>query len=212
MGSPMKELIPDALVPHLSATLTMDWESPPLSITRLLRNVMTAIGRNHDGPNVEQVAKRCGVDALAGIESFAGNPGQLTFERMCDVQRLVLNTDRVSFRNGIAYTGVRNERYAYFSSIEDMFRTKIAADDQDGCHPLVKAVRLYLDIIFFHPFPDGNARAALLWFMFHCLRNRYPVPDFRRFFAFDFVPGNRACYWRFCLMAIQEVLNHAPHG
>jgi prophage maintenance system killer protein len=42
----------------------------------------------------------------------------------------------------------------------------------DGAVPLAsRAARTYLDVAFFHPFDDGNARAALLALQFVLLRD-----------------------------------------
>jgi len=76
-------------------------------------------------------------------------------------------------------------RYCYWSGCEKMFTLKVEKDFvEEDVHPLVKAVRLYLDIIYFHPFEDGCGRwvgkvttglnsffrAAMLWLWFFCVR------------------------------------------
>ncbi len=194
--------MPDVLIPHMSATLTIGWQAPPRSICDLLQGIPPVA---HACSDLSQIETRCGARAVGRIASLAGGDQSVTFEMMRQIQGLVLGTDRPGFRKAGAYTSVRPERYAFFSSLESMFRIKVAADDLDERHPVIKAVRLYLDIIFFHPFEDGNARAALLWFTFYCLRYGFGVPDYRRFFGFGFVPGARSCYWEFCSMAIKEI-------
>lgn len=197
-------LIPDVLVPHLSATLTMEWQTPPSSIVNLLRET-TETKKMSVG--LAQTVARCGECSFQEIEHLARSGNKLTFDRMCEVQKHIVSNEQAKFRQCTAYTSIRRERYAYFSSLENIFRTKVSVDDGDNCHPLIKAVRLYLDIIFFHPFGDGNARAAMLWFAFYALRYRFNVPDFRKLHGFGFVPGNKACYWMFSAVVIQEVVH-----
>ncbi|EKU99872.1 hypothetical protein Lepto7375DRAFT_1957 [Leptolyngbya sp. PCC 7375] len=180
----------------------MEWKTPPPSIVNLLRGT-TETQKMSVG--LTQIATTCGEYSLQEIEQLAGSGNKLTFDRMCEVQKYVVSNDQAKFRQCAAYTSIRHERYAYFSSLENIFRTKVSVDDGDDCHPLIKAVRLYLDIIFFHPFGDGNARAAMLWFAFYALRYRFNVPDFRKLHGFGFVPGNKACYWMFSAVVIQEV-------
>lgn len=195
----------EALIPHLSATMSMEWEHPP----RPVRKQLACLVRTDDARmSIEnRLSPRCGSEACRLIAALAQAQASVTWENMLVIQQCVSPGD-VRFRTGIAYTTARDERYAMFSSLESMFRRKICVDDGDACHPLVKASRLYLDIIFFHPFPDGNTRSALLWFAFHCLRNGYRLPDFAKLLGFGFTPGNRACYWAFCAATIDEVMRN----
>lgn len=195
----------DALVPHLSATLMMNWASPPSSIVDRLCTLSDAPNCTRECLNLLSVRDRCGAGATNAVARLASQQTPISFEDMCRVQGHVVGMRNAKFRRASGYARQRNERYAYFGSLEQMFRKKVSVDNQDSCHPLMKAVRLYLDLIFVHPFPNGNARAALLWFTFYCMRYRYCVPDFRKFFDFGFSPGSRTCYWQFCSIAIDEV-------
>ncbi len=193
---------PDVLIPHLAATLSMQWETPPPRVISKLSD-MAATPRTHEGES--DLATRCGIDAVAELKRVAVCERDATFAAMCSVQGRLIGDDQAVFRSSSAYTDSRGERYAFFESLPGMFEKKVGVDLNDNCHPLVKAVRLYLDIIFVHPFPDGNARAALLWFSYFCFRNELPHPNYRRLFGFDFVPGNKACYWRFAELVAQEI-------
>lgn len=207
MGHALEPYLPDALVPHLSATLTMNWHQPPARIAAKLGRLHPQNSFPKHNGQVDQVLKKCGHQAFLAVSQAAQTDQHLTFSSMCWVQGLILDRASVSFRKSVAFTSNRKERYAYFSELEKMFRIKVEQDDLDACHPLIKAVRLYLDLIFFHPFPDGNSRAGLIWFAFHCMRAKYRIPDFRDFFGFGFRPGNKTCYWEFCAMAIKDVFH-----
>lgn len=53
------------------------------------------------------------------------------------------------------------ERYAVRPHLLDEVRA--AVNEASGAEsPIVRAARVYLDVCFFHPFEDGNARAARL--------------------------------------------------
>ncbi|MEO8704176.1 MAG: Fic family protein [Kofleriaceae bacterium] len=91
----------------------------------------------------------------------AGEP--LTFERLAAWQQIVLDDPEVWFRDGVAYAKAGRERYGLVQDIETRFEQ--ALRDAGSTAPLlVRAARVYLDVSYFHPFPDGNARAARLAF------------------------------------------------
>ncbi len=106
------------------------------------------------------------------------------------------------------------EAYVWFDGFESMFRRKVAADALAGAHPLVGACRLYLDIIFFHPFEDGNARAARLWFEFVLRRARVVGPPIADVVRLDKPAGDRDAAWRLVRLAAKRTLaaraRHAP--
>ncbi|NWF31298.1 Fic family protein [Streptomyces sp. PKU-EA00015] len=81
---------------------------------------------------------------------------------MAEWQRLVLGQPEVSFRQGDAFAKGGRERYALTPYIQRDFEHCLR-DSADPRVPLAsRAARAYLDVAFFHPFPDGNARLAML--------------------------------------------------
>ena len=193
----------DVLIPHLNATLTLGWQAPPSSVSVLLGRVKETEPRSL---GLKQIADRCGEAALGEVRRIALQDQTFCFDRMCQAQRRVTPELEPRFRPGVAFTSIRPERYAYFDDLESMFRTKITKDAEDACHPVLKAIRLYLDVIFVHPFVDGNARAAMLAFAFFAFRHGFDLPDFRKLHGFGFVPGNRSCYWLFSSLIIQDLV------
>jgi hypothetical protein len=72
----------------------------------------------------------------------------------------------------------------------------------DGAHPVAKAVRAYLDLCFFHPFEDGNARAARLAFEWHLSLGPFSVADLDPIFRLPRVAGDRIAYLDLILLAV----------
>ncbi|MEU5791476.1 Fic family protein [Micromonospora purpureochromogenes] len=56
------------------------------------------------------------------------------------------------------------------------FRRCLGQATEPGVPPAGRAARAYLDVAFFHPFADGNGRAAMLALYFVLVRDR-AVPD-----------------------------------
>ncbi|QEV50287.1 hypothetical protein CP980_34835 [Streptomyces vinaceus] len=68
----------------------------------------------------------------------------------------------VRFRRGDAFAKDGRERYALTPHTQRDFE-QCLRDSADPRVPLAsRSARAYLDVAFFHPFPDGNARLAML--------------------------------------------------
>ncbi|GAB3835451.1 Fic family protein [Dactylosporangium cerinum] len=97
---------------------------------------------------------------LARADAAAGGP--LTFARLERWQRVVLGTAEAPFRTTSAWAKHGREWYAYRPDLPDAFDACLA-EATDPRLPLPsRAARVYLDVAFFHPFTDGNARSAAL--------------------------------------------------
>lgn len=199
---------PDALLAHLSATMKLRWDQPPAPVASALAalDAQAWVPTHHhldflrlerDKPDAHTRAARY-LDALALARSLAMTPDRpLDWSMMCQVQALVLGRDAVGFRQGDAFAKGGQRRYGWYPELEGMFKRKIAADVQAPLHPIIQAARLYLDVIFFHPFEDGNARAARLWFDHLCWRGRITAPAWVELARQEKRPGDIADYWRF---------------
>lgn len=85
----------------------------------------------------------------------------LDFEELSAWQALVLGRPE-SFRTGPAFAKGGRERYGLSSDTFARFRSCLE-EANDRSIPLPsRAARVYLDVCFVHPFPDGNGRAAFL--------------------------------------------------
>jgi hypothetical protein len=111
--------------------------------------------------------------ALAGAAADAGAP--LTFDLLARWQAVVLAEPAVGFRTGPAFAKDGRERYGLAADTGSRFARCL--DEAADAHvpPAARAARVYLDVSFVHPFPDGNGRAAMLT-MYHVLRRAGVVP------------------------------------
>lgn len=104
--------------------------------------------------------------ALELLRADAARSAPLDFELLRRWQRHVLNTPQPPpFRTLPAFAKEGRERYGFGTDTRARFDACLAegAADNDSSLPLTaRAARVYLDICFFHPFDDGNARSAFL--------------------------------------------------
>ncbi|WP_266622802.1 Fic family protein [Streptomyces sp. NBC_01340] len=97
---------------------------------------------------------------LAFADAEQGRP--LTFALMAKWQRTVLGHDVVVFRTMPAFAKGGRERYGLAPDTRARFERCLSESAQPDLPLPSRAARTYLDILFFHPFEDGNARAAML--------------------------------------------------
>ncbi|MFF2931562.1 Fic family protein [Streptomyces mirabilis] len=103
---------------------------------------------------------------LARADAAAHCP--LGFGLLAEWQKAVLGRPDVSFRTLPAFAKGGRERYGLSAETPGQFEeclTHATAVDADVPLP-ARAARAYLDVCFFHPFDDGNGRAALLTMAF----------------------------------------------
>ncbi len=81
------------------------------------------------------------------------------------------------FRRGPAYAKDGRERYGLHPATEHWFATCVAQGDETAAPLAARAARIYLDIAFFHPYDDGNARLAGLALQFVLLREQVELDD-----------------------------------
>lgn len=206
----------ESLLPHLLSTLSIDWRRPPEDVRRLLMELDALPWRETDdqerylerldGPVHGDPARDARYRAaLAEVRSLASRSAALDLDVMLRVQSIVLGRP-VSVRSTTAFARGGREAYATFDGMEAMLRRKVAADAVDGCHPLVCACRLYLDVIFFHPFEDGNARAARLWFEFILRRARVLGPPIEDVVLLDKPAGDADAAWRLVRLTAKRAI------
>jgi hypothetical protein len=99
----------------------------------------------------------------------AGQP--LSFQLLADWQQTVLGTP-ARWRSATAFAKGGRERYGHHAGIEAEFAGNLGQSDAPGLSLAARAVRSYLDVCYFHPFADGNARAAMLVMYRLLLRER----------------------------------------
>jgi len=102
---------------------------------------------------------RAALDACR-LSARSGEP--LSFEVLASWQQLVLGIDAADFRTTQAFAKGGRERYAIANDTKQRFVAALADANAAEPAPTIRAARVYLDVCFFHPFADGNARAARL--------------------------------------------------
>ncbi|MEU8001161.1 Fic family protein [Catellatospora sp. NPDC049111] len=75
-----------------------------------------------------------------------------------------------AFRRAAAYAKNGRERYGLHADTEQRFVSCLAQTADRAIPVTARAARAYLDVAFFHPFDDGNARLAGLVLQFVLLR------------------------------------------
>lgn len=100
---------------------------------------------------------------------------RLTFTLMANWQRTVLGRDSVGFRTMPAFAKGGRERYGLAPDTRTRFEHCIAESTGPDLPLPSRAARTYLDVLFFHPFEDGNARAAMLALAFVLAREGIPL-------------------------------------
>ena len=100
--------------------------------------------------------------ALEACRASARRGERLSFESLRAWQRLVLDAE-VDFRTAEAFAHRGSERYGLGPETRWQLEACLAeANDAASVTAVARAARAYLDVCYFHPFPDGNARAARL--------------------------------------------------
>ncbi|WP_234340451.1 Fic family protein [Streptomyces sp. TP-A0875] len=97
---------------------------------------------------------------VAFADAEQGRP--LAFALMAKWQRTVLGHDLVGFRTMPAFAKGGRERYGLAPDTQMLFEHCLSESVQPNLPLPSRAARAYLDVLFFHPFEDGNARAAML--------------------------------------------------
>ncbi|MEV5505934.1 Fic family protein [Streptomyces orinoci] len=108
--------------------------------------------------------------ALELLRADAARGASLDFELLSSWQQHVLDTPHPPpFRTLPAFAKGGRERYGIGPDTRARLDACLAESAADSGRPLpltARAARAYLDVCFFHPFDDGNARSAFLALVF----------------------------------------------
>ncbi|MEV5534580.1 Fic family protein [Streptomyces prunicolor] len=108
--------------------------------------------------------------ALELVRADAARGARLDFELLRGWQQHILTTPRPpSFRTLPAFAKKGRERYGIGPQTRERLDACLAESTRDADRPLpltARAARACLDVCFFHPFDDGNARSAFLALVF----------------------------------------------
>ncbi|GGT36876.1 hypothetical protein GCM10010271_46110 [Streptomyces kurssanovii] len=119
--------------------------------------------------------------ALEQLRADAARGAVLDFELIRSWQQHVLGTERPpAFRALPAFAKGGRERYGTAPDTRARLDACLAESAKNDGTPLpltARAARAYLDVCFFHPFDDGNARSAFLALVFVLAREGVALDD-----------------------------------
>ncbi|GLV88356.1 hypothetical protein Slala03_80450 [Streptomyces lavendulae subsp. lavendulae] len=176
--------LPDHLESWLAVRATVPWQDVQNRdtggpVTPLCDGVAQDI-RSFDAA----VDPRRGEGLLAALKlarAEAERGARLDFELLRGWQQHVLDAPQaLPFRSLPAFAKEGRERYGIGPDTRARLDACLAESgtDTDASLPLtVRAARAYLDICFFHPFDDGNARSAFLALVFVLAREGVALDD-----------------------------------
>ncbi|MET8977708.1 Fic family protein [Streptomyces sp. NPDC004539] len=134
------------------------------------RDFFTTTRGSRDAEGTERV-----LAALDLALADAAQGGRLDFALLAGWQRRVLDRASVPFRTVPAFAKAGRERYGLTPGTPACFERCLSESAQPDLPLPSRAARVYLDILFFHPFEDGNARAAMLALAFVLAREGVPL-------------------------------------
>ncbi|MER7761605.1 Fic family protein [Streptomyces sp. NPDC097619] len=115
--------------------------------------------------------------AYASAREDAALRAPLDFALLAGWQCRVLGTPEAPFRRGDAYAKGGRERYGLTPRTRAAFESCLRAATDPDLPAAARAARAALDVAFFHPFADGNARASLLVLVHVLAREGIVLPE-----------------------------------
>ncbi|MFG2969289.1 Fic family protein [Streptomyces sp. NPDC048288] len=101
----------------------------------------------------------------------------LSFAVLSGWQREILGGPQAPFRANDAYAKAGRERYGLTPRTRADFASCLRETTDPDLPLAARAARVYLDVAFFHPFADGNARAALVALVHVLAREGIVLPE-----------------------------------
>jgi hypothetical protein len=150
----------DALLDWLEVRRSIDWigtgetPEPVVGCRDGFWHHIEAFMRPHDPARADRMSV-----ALERAREEARTGAELDLERLARWQTIVLGKE-AAFRRLPAFAKGGRERYDGGEGVESVFRESLLEINERRVPLTARAARAYLDIISFHPFEDGNARAA----------------------------------------------------
>ncbi|WP_331733868.1 Fic family protein (plasmid) [Streptomyces sp. NBC_01220] len=154
----------DALAAWCKVREQVDWSSAASVGPAPVRPAVDGLAAWFDGQvrlrDPDRADRLLAAMALSRVAASQGEP--LTPTLLTDWQRLVLGVNEVGLRKSDAFAKGGRERYGLTPHTWQNFAACLQQSADPSVPLTARAARAYLDIAFFHPYPDGNARLALL--------------------------------------------------
>ncbi|MFD1275971.1 hypothetical protein [Streptomyces kaempferi] len=142
----------------------VDWSSAASVGPAPVRPAVDGLATWFDGPVRLRDPDRAGrlLAAMALSRGTASRGEPLTPTLLAGWQKVVLGVNEVGLRQGDAFAKGGRERYGLTPHTWQDFAACLHQSADPSVPLTARAARAYLDVAFFHPYPDGNARLALL--------------------------------------------------
>ncbi|MEU9948160.1 Fic family protein [Streptomyces sp. NPDC047939] len=169
--------VTDSLSAWLRVRREVDWQHAP-ALRRILPD-RDGFRSWCEGPVRRRDPIRAGrlLAAHTLAREDAARESPLDFALLAGWQREVLAAPEAPFRVSDAYAKAGRERYGLTSHTQDDFDCCLRGTTDQDLPLSARAARAYLDVAFFHPFTDGNARAALLTLVHVLAREDIVLPE-----------------------------------
>jgi len=154
----------DVLATWCKVREQVDWSSAASVRPAPVRTAVDGLAAWFDGPvrlrDPDRADRLLAAMTLSRAAASQGEP--LTPTLLAGWQKLVLGVNEVSLRQSDAFAKDGRERYGLTPHTWQDFAACLHQSADPSVPLPARAARAYLDIAFFHPYPDGNARLALL--------------------------------------------------
>ncbi|MCP2329653.1 hypothetical protein HDA40_008160 [Hamadaea flava] len=115
--------------------------------------------------------------AYDDVRREAASDADLTVSLLARWNRVIRGVAVAQFRQSPAYAKNGRERYGLHADTELRFAACLVETTDREAPVTARAARAYLDVAFFHPYDDGNARLAGLVLQFVLLRESVELDD-----------------------------------
>lgn len=115
--------------------------------------------------------------AQAEVQRTVAGGVPLSPKLLADWNRVILGAPVAGFRRGPAYAKEGRERYGLVADTPQRFAACLVQAGDAAVPVVARAARAYLDVAFFHPYDDGNARLAALVLQFLLHREQIELDD-----------------------------------
>jgi hypothetical protein len=149
--------VPDQLTTWLRIREQVPWRDvvPHLSTSiRAVRDGFTA----HAGIGEDQRRKSLLLAAYGDVRRAAATAHSLTPDMTARWNGMLRGTTAPGFRRGPAYAKNGRERYGLHDDTQQRYESCLSEATDLAIPAAARAARAYLDVAFFHPYDDGNAR------------------------------------------------------
>jgi hypothetical protein len=140
---------------------------------------VTPVRAVHDGYALFAADRPALLAAYEDLRREAAAGAALTPESLARWNGIARGVPAPGFRRGTAYAKGGRDRYGLHADTEQRFAACVAQAADRSIPVTARAARIHLDVAFFHPYDDGNARLGGLAMQFVLLSERVELDEVR---------------------------------